>query len=205
MTSPHTAQSTLAPPAHTYKYYEYDNINKVWGVYVPMGGDISPPVPGRCPGPLRESLGFYIKYDDAVAALTYYLSHLRETEFRLGIPLPAWHKTILALRIRSCSLDTLLTQEREEFRYQVAGADEIINELRELRDDIEVKDYQIGRLVSELNEAHAAAQISIPSTPPPTPQRMTQNITPMVDGEIRSPPALRRVHSWTHSLDGYDI
>jgi len=197
MTSPHTAQSYAHPDAHNPRYYYYNESSHLWEVVVPLTDDNDPQM---------EWIGFYDTYDAGAKAVSNYLSDSREIGERLGVPVPIWQNMILALRARASSLEYLFWNSRDQLLYQIQGTTRLHTELERLNNVIE---GQRGLLESpempEMSEMPEMPVASVaPRTPPPPPIKMTREITPMVDGEIRGPPALQRVHSWDNALNGFD-
>ena len=191
MTSPHTAQSYAHPDAHNPRYYYYNESSHLWEVVVPLtdGND-----------PQMEWIGFYDTYDAGAKAVSNYLCDSREIGERLGVPVPIWQNMILALRARASSLEYLFWNSRDQLLYQIQGTTRLHTELERLNNVIE---GQRGLLESPEMPEMPVASVA-PSTPPPPPIKMTREITPMVDGEIRGPRALQRVHSWDNALNGFD-
>ena len=188
MTSPHTAQSYAHPDAHNPRYYYYNESSHLWEVVVPLTDDNDPQM---------EWIGFYDTYDAGAKAVSNYLCDSREIGERLGVPVPIWQNMILALRARASSLEYLFWNSRDQLLYQIQGTTRLHTELERLNNVLE---GQRGLLVPpEMPVASVA-----PMTPPPPPIKMTREITSMVDGEIRGPPALQRVHSWDNALNGFD-
>ena len=194
MTSPHTAQSYAHPDAHNPRYYYYNESSHLWEVVVPLTDDNDPQM---------EWIGFYDTYDAGAKAVSNYLSDSREIGDRLGVPVPIWQNMILALRARASSFEYLFWNSRDQLLYQIQGTTRLHTELERLNNVIE---GQRGLLESpEMPEMPEMPVASVaPMTPPPPPIKMTREITPMVDGEIRGPPALQRVHSWDNALNGFD-
>ena len=194
MTSPHTAQSYAHPDAHNPRYYYYNESSHLWEVVVPLTDDNDPQM---------EWIGFYDTYDAGAKAVSNYLSASREIGERLGVPVPIWQNMILALRARASSLEYIFWNSRDQLLYQIQGTTRLHTELERLNNVIE---GQRGLLESpEMPEMSEMPVASVaPMTPPPPPIKMTREITPMVDGEIRGPPALQRVHSWDNALNGFD-
>ena len=194
MTSPRSAQSYAHPDAHNPRYYYYNESSHLWEVVVPLtdGND-----------PQMEWIGFYDTYDAGAKAVSNYLCDSREIGERLGVPVPIWQNMILALRARASSLEYLFWNSRDQLLYQIQGTTRLHTELERLNNVIE---GQRGLLESpEMPEMSEMPVASVaPMTPPPPPIKMTREITSMVDGEIRGPPALQRVHSWDNALNGFD-
>jgi hypothetical protein len=184
MTSPRTAQADPFPEVHNPRYYYYNESSHLWEVVVPLtDGD----------NPQLEWIGFYDTYDAGAMAVSNYLTASREIGDRLGVPVPIWQNMILALRARASSLENLLWNSREQLLYQVQGSNHLHNENERLKSVIEL-------LKNPLIDYGEGA----PMTPPPPPIKMTREITSMVDGDIQSPPAIPRVHSWDNALNGFD-
>ena len=187
MTSPRTAQADSFPEVHTPRFYYYNGATHLWEVVVPLtDGD----------NPQLEWIGFYDTYDAGAAAVSNYLTASREIGDRLGVPVPIWQNMILALRARASSLESLLWDSREQLLYQVQGSNHLHNENERLKSVIELLK---NRLIDYGEGAYTP-----PMTPSPPPIKMTRDITSMVDGDIQSPPALQRVHSFSNALDGFD-
>ena len=191
MTSPHTAQSYAHPDAHNPRYYYYNESSHLWEVVVPLTDDNDPQM---------EWIGFYDTYDAGAKAVSNYLCDSREIGERLGVPVPIWQNMILALRARASSLEYLFWNSRDQLLYQIQGTTRLHTELERLNNVIE---GQRGLLVPPEMVEVSVASVA-PMTPPPPPIKMTREITSMVDGEIRGPPALQRVHSWDNALNGFD-
>lgn len=194
MTSPRSAQSYTHPDAHNPRYYYYNEFSHLWEVVVPLtdGND-----------PQMEWIGFYDTYDAGAAAVSNYLRDSREIGDRLGVAVPIWQNMILALRARASSLESLFWNSREQLLYQVQGVNRLHNENERLRSVIESQRELLGAEWAPASPEMPVASVA-PMTPPPPPLKMTREITPMVDGEIHSPPALTRVHSWDNALNGFD-
>ena len=120
----------------------------------------------------------------------------------MGVPVPIWQNMILALRARASSLEKLFWTSRAQLMYQVQGTTRLHNELERLNSLVERLGGGVAHEppVSSLAPEMAAA----PMTPPPTPIKMTREITPMVDGEIQGPPPLQHVYSYDNPLNGFD-
>ena len=200
MTSPRTAQSSPYPCVHTPQYYYYNVYSHLWEVTVPLTNDNSQ----------MEWLGFYDTYDEGAAAVSNYFSISSEICEKLGVwELPTWQQQILALRERSHSLENLFWNSREQLLYQVEGYNQLHNENKRLKEDLELYKNAFDHLAAHRAPQPpvarpAVARPATPLTPPPPPINMTREITPMVDGEIPDPPALPRVHSWDNALNGFD-
>ena len=191
MTSPRSAQSYAHPDAHNPRYYYYNESSHLWEVVVPLTDDNDPQM---------EWIGFYDTYDAGAKAVSNYLCDSREIGERLGVPVPIWQNMILALRARASSLEYLFWNSRDQLLYQIQGTTRLHTELERLNNVIE---GQRGLLVPPEMVEVSVASVA-PMTPPPPPIKMTREITSMVDGEIRGPPALQRVHSWDNALNGFD-
>ena len=191
MTSPRSAQSYAHPDAHNPRYYYYNESSHLWEVVVPLTDDNDPQM---------EWIGFYDTYDAGAKAVSNYLCDSREIGERLGVPVPIWQNMILALRARASSLEYLFWNSRDQLLYQIQGTTRLHAELERLNNVIE---GQRGLLVPPEMVEVSVASVA-PMTPPPPPIKMTREITSMVDGEIRGPPALQRVHSWDNALNGFD-
>lgn len=193
MTSPATAQYSPDPSAHNPRYYYYNDTTYLWEVVVPLtDGDT----------PQMEWIGFYDTYDAGANAVSDYLTASREIGEKMGVPVPIWQNMILALRARASSLEKLFWTSRDQLMYQVQGATRLHNELERLNSLVERLGAGVAHEppVSPLAPEMAAA----PMTPPPTPIKMTREITPMVDGEIQGPPPLQHVYSYDNPLNGFD-
>ena len=127
----------------------------------------------------HESLGSYKDYDEAMSSLNYYFASIQKIYETLGVNAEMREKTMIALRIRVSSLESLLYQERERSSYQI---DHLVDEINSLRD------------------GGAAAAPSKPPSPPYTPPPASR-----MDREsphaFREPP---KFHGYQSALNGYD-
>ena len=197
MTSPRSAQSYAHPDAHNPRYYYYNESSHLWEVVVPLtDGD----------NPQLEWIGFYDTYDAGAKAVSNYLSDSREIGERLGVPVPIWQNMILALRARASSLEYLFWNSRDQLLYQIQGVNRLHNENERLKSVIESQRELLGAEWAPASpEMPEMPEMSVaPMTPPPPPIKMTREITSMVEGDIQSPPAIPRVHSWDNALNGFD-
>ena len=124
-------------------------------------------------------------------AVSNYLTASREIGDRLGVCAHLAEYDFGFARARQFSIS--LWNSREQLLYQVQGSNHLHNENERLKSGIEL-------LKNRLIDYEEGA----PMTPPPPPIKMTREITSMVDGDIQSPPAIPRVHSWDNALDGFD-
>ena len=133
----------------------------------------------------HESLGSYKDYDEAMSSLTYYFASIQKIYETLGVNAEMREKTMIALRIRVSSLESLLYQERERSSYQI---DHLVDELTSLR----------ASSISEFPRVTLAPSKSPspPYTPPPA-SRMDRE-SPHA---FREPP---KFHGYQSALNGYD-
>jgi len=170
MSNPSPSTASPGPPPSFATYCHYNESTLCWDVTVPT-----------CALQVHhESLGSYKDYDEAMSSLTYYFASIQKIYETLGVNAEMREKTMIALRIRVSSLESLLYQERERSSYQI---DHLVDEINSLRED-----------------AGAAAAPSKPPSPPYTPPPASRMDRESLHA-FREPP---KFHGYQSALNGYD-
>lgn len=177
--SPSTASPGSPPSFATYCHYNESTL--CWDVTVPT-----------CALQVHhESLGSYKDYDEAMSSLNYYFASIQKIYETLGVNAEMREKTMIALRIRVSSLESLLYQERERSSYQIAH---LLDELTSLRAS-SISGFPRVTLAPSVLRSPSKPP-SPPYTPPPA-SRMDRE-SPHA---FREPP---KFHGYQSALNGYD-